>query len=564
MMFKAFGLALCAVLTLAVVDVALAQSADPETDRTAVMRSYCNADAGRRHADLRIGGCTYMINSERPETPNVGARVQRAGAYREMGDLPAAMADYQAALALEPNRAPALIGSAITYRFMGDYMSAAVALGQYRAVTTNQADYWAQLCRLQAVEGRDLNAAEQSCNRSLELQPGYWFPLLNRAMVRLRQGRLDLARADFDAAGGAGTDNTANLALYGRGLIKVEQGQTAEGEADIARATRLYPDALEFFSSHGLRGDYGPWRETKARIRTEIANAASRDWSAWVEMCEGQREGLLIGQTIAGCTLVLRSGRVALANIGLVLNQRARFYAHIGLRYEALQDINHALELEPDNASFLYRRADIQRGRGEPDLALADIDRAIALRPNVPGYLALRADLYVGKGQHARALADWDAVIAMETGNADYYASRGSALLALESYPRAVADYSKALEIAPGNAAYLNLRCWTRALWGRDLPQALEDCEASLRANDDPNTIDSRAAVKLQMGDFEGAYADFDAAYTRQPALTGSLYGRGIAQIRLGRAEAGRADIAQALAVNPNAAASFDRMGQRP
>jgi hypothetical protein len=70
--------------------------------------------------------------------------------------------------------------------------------------------------------------------------------------------------------------------------------------------------------------------------------------------------------------------------------------------------------------------------------------------------------------------------------------------------------------------------------------------------------------VHLRRGEFQAAFADYDAAVRGAPNQIGSRYGRGIARLRLGQTAAGQADIAAASARDPNIAARFAGYGVSP
>ena len=96
-----------------------------------------------------------------------------------------------------------------------------------------------------------------------------------------------------------------------------------------------------------------------------------------------------------------------------------------------------------------------------------------------------------------------------------------------------------------------------------DLAQA--DCSKSLDLRpDDPSTLDTRGLVHLRGMEFSAAFDDYDAAYRLNDGQFGSLYGRGVAQLRLGRTDAGRADIAKATAHDPAVASLFAQSGITP
>lgn len=482
----------------------------------------------------------------------------RGTAYGERGEFDLALGDFRAALTLVPQRPGTLVERAIIHRRKGDLAAALADINRYIAINPDSGDGLPERCRILAVQGQDLAAAEADCNTALTRRPGLWYAHRNRAMVRLRQGRLDAALADFDAAE-AGSASVATFALYGRGIIKVKRGQTAEGEADMARATGLTPYLPSVFLAYGLPG------EPEDRL------AANPDYAAAMSGTEGRSFESLLDQcsdatgmdAVAGCTALLRQGSINPPQIHLVLERRAGMLMDSGRFIDALGDLEHALELAPENAFAYSRRAYIRGLQERLDDGVSDASRALNIVDDAYSR-GVRAALYFARKDYTRAVSDLDEAIRFDAETAGYYALRGDSWLALESYARAVADFDTAIRLEPGNASYLNSRCYVRALQGRQLDLALADCEASLKIEDDPNTLDSRASVKLQMGDFAGAFADYDAAFTREPSFYGSQYGRGLARIRLGQVEAGRRDIAAALAARPDADADFKKMGQNP
>ncbi len=55
----------------------------------------------------------------------------------------------------------------------------------------------------------------------------------------------------------------------------------------------------------------------------------------------------------------------------------------------------------------------------------------------------------------------------------------------------------------------------------------------------------------MRRGEYKKAVDDFDDALKLNPKLDWFLYGRGIAEIRLGKSAAGQADIEAAKAIRP-------------
>jgi tetratricopeptide (TPR) repeat protein len=145
------------------------------------------------------------------------------------------------------------------------------------------------------------------------------------------------------------------------------------------------------------------------------------------------------------------------------------------------------------------------------------------------------------------------------------YSGRGHAYNAKGDYDRAIDDFSEAIRLDPKDSASFNGRCWARATTGRDLEQALTDCNVSLRLKpNNADTLDSRGLVYLRLNRLADAIADYNAALKINSRQAPSLYGRGIAKLLKGDTAAGHVDIAAAKAVRENIAEEFAKYGIKP
>lgn len=69
-------------------------------------------------------------------------------------------------------------------------------------------------------------------------------------------------------------------------------------------------------------------------------------------------------------------------------NNRAWALVQLRRPGEGLEDIEIALEADPDNWAFLDTRAHIFEALGEREKAIADFRRALAIKPDIPESLA--------------------------------------------------------------------------------------------------------------------------------------------------------------------------------
>ncbi len=110
-----------------------------------------------------------------------------------------------------------------------------------------------------------------------------------------------------------------------------------------------------------------------------------------------------------------------------------------------------------------------------------------------------------------------------------------------------------------------NERCWSRVQLDVALDKALDDCDAAVDLDGKAATyLDSRGWVRLRMGQWARAKSDFGKALAKDPGLTTSLYGRSIAQGRLGDAAASEADLAAARKLQATIVEDMRRLGLVP
>ena len=107
-----------------------------------------------------------------------------------------------------------------------------------------------------------------------------------------------------------------------------------------------------------------------------------------------------------------------------------------------------------------------------------------------------------------------------------------------------------------------NNRCLTRGVVGKDLADALRDCDEALKLQ--PGNIDARDTrgfVYLKLGDFRSRSTTTAASLQVDPNHARALYGRGLAKVKSGDKAAGDTDIANATRLNANIAQEFAKLG---
>ena len=116
---------------------------------------------------------------------------------------------------------------------------------------------------------------------------------------------------------------------------------------------------------------------------------------------------------------------------------------------------------------------------------------------------------------------------------AQAYAMRALALSIKGQYDVAIRDYDEAIRIAPDFAVALNNRAWAYFKWGQGL-RGMPDVERSLQLNPlSEHTWDTRAHIRQTLGQFAGAFSDYERAVDLGGERMIKLYQCGLTEMGL-------------------------------
>jgi eukaryotic-like serine/threonine-protein kinase len=351
----------------------------------------------------------------------------------------------------------------------------------------------------------------------LETKPGHFWAQYLNAICLLRQGRPAEARTLLSACLAARSDFVWLYLL--RGFAQEELQAFSAADADFRKAAQM---PLDENASYVLCVNRGVLRVRQERFQDAVADLKSaialkpKAFQAYVNLANAYRR-------LNKMDLALEQlNHAAQLEPGLahLYRLRGRLYAERNEPTPALADFGRAIELEKTNSPY---RADdhVERGRlllsgGKTALALQSFEQALGSQKGHALAERLRAETLFRLGRFEEVIAAFDRYL--ETGKPleSVYRGRGLARAELGQYPGAIEDFTKALELHPTSAVQA-YRGWTHLV------------------------VD---APKLALRDFELA-VDLDSE-------SGDAYnGRGFALAKLGRHREAMRDGAEALRLGP-------------
>lgn len=231
----------------------------------------------------------------------------------------------------------------------------------------------------------------------------------------------------------------------------------------------------------------------------------------------------------------------------------------------AVADLDEAIRMAPDQATYYVARAQARVADKQPDPALADLDKSLSLNPKNIDALLLRADLRFAHEDRTGAIADLTAASALAPAGSTQELSIASLHVQLDQPAAALPMLDDWIRLHINDAMLgraLNERCWARSLSNQMLDDALKDCRRAIRRDgENPEYLDSLGMVQLRLGHYAESIKAYEQVVAQKPHSAWSRYGLGVAKIRNGQTDAGNADLVAARALDPEIDARATKFG---
>jgi len=162
-------------------------------------------------------------------------------------------------------------------------------------------------------------------------------------------------------------------------------------------------------------------------------------------------------QTQSGQQYFIRAakGQATTADDYLV---RGKAYLFLGQPEQAVEALNQAIKLDPNDAFLYYWRARVWQTSDNVEQALADFTEALTHAPEKAAFYYDRGRLYQANEYCQEAIQDFSSALAFAPDNAEYAFARGQAHAALFDTDNALRDFTRAITLAPDRESYVCAR----------------------------------------------------------------------------------------------------------
>ncbi len=180
--------------------------------------------------------------------PEAAAYVSSGTEKHKSGDYDGAIADFDSAIAIEPNNVEAVVNRALCKQDKGDHLGAITDWDRALELKPDDGGWYVNRGMVKESMG-DIDGAIADFSQAAEVEPDYEVAYIARAYSRSRQGDYEGAIADYDRVIELWPDNAA--AFDDRGLARGLQGNYDEAIVDFNRAIELQPSNAEYYLNRG-------------------------------------------------------------------------------------------------------------------------------------------------------------------------------------------------------------------------------------------------------------------------------------------------------------------------
>jgi tetratricopeptide (TPR) repeat protein len=543
-------------------DLTTAIEQDPYEARWRLHRSRFRAQL-RRHDEARFDADVAVAldpNELDYYTYRGSLLAERAGSEE---DLTRALADFQTAAAIVPNRPELHVACAELNLRLNRIDEALASCARALALDPEHGPAYGIRGMAEETRGGPPDAVIRDCTAAIDRGSGNARVYMNRASAHQRQGELHTALDDLDKAVDLSPE-FANAWNF-RGAIHGQLEMQEEARADFDRAIELAPGWSVPYLNRSI------W----FRQHDEL-NAALDDCSKAIDADPTEPRAYLVR---AQCRLAAGDVDLARRDLDTAVErggelpqtwcERGKFLAEHGDLEQARADLDRALAIAPDHREALFHRGNVLASLKELDAALVDLDRLTRLSPELMEAYAGRGRIWMLKGQPERARQEFDEIARHHPDQAESVRIHQQLVqIAVhfqeERFTEAIDAATALIDSLPDCEPAYRLRAC--AYWySEQFVEAIDDFTWLIEREQSPGDLCSRGQAWAELGEFDRALEDLDRAVEMvDPSDTSPLRafiqnGRGLALTGLERFREANAEFERSIVACPqNAWAQFN------
>jgi tetratricopeptide (TPR) repeat protein len=388
--------------------------------------------------------------------------------------------------------------------------------------------------------------------------------IYKQAMYLLNAGQFQKALFLFDST--LETNPTFEYAYFHRGFAKEKLLEFEGAIADYSAAVRLDKKLAEAYHRRGL---------LKEKLKDH--QSAHNDFDTAYSLNKSRTDYLLsrgrskmLGNDFEGAKRDLMEAKMT-ENAGNDIDSVSQRYIVALSSYDdalleiekkkskkALEMLNQAINLAPDNGYFYYKRAEVLNGMNKFEEALADYSKSIEMAEDPNAYNSrglIRFQLVDISG----AIKDFDDAIEKKAMYSEAYLNRGIAKAEQDSMQSAIDDFTKAIKnhryedttqakVLESIAYYERGRVFLKL--GK-YKEAISDFNRSLLLDSsNSNVFYDKAVAETSMGEYENALGNYSTAIQKDKNAAGAYNNRGLVKLFLVDYEGSVKDFSQAIAID--------------
>ncbi len=240
---------------------------------------------------------------------------------------------------------------------------------------------------------------------------------------------------------------------------------------------------------------------------------------------------------------------------------RGCVWGNLGDFDKSLEDLDKALEIDPQFVVARFQRATVYHHQNDLDRCLAELDQVLQINPDFHYARVTRGTIWMEKKDLTKALADLDEDVRRRPDSPEALLFRAQAYNMNVDVDKALADLNEAIRLDENFDSVWLLRGMVQSVRG-DIAGAMKDFEHALTLSPDAGAVYyARALVQVRLRNFSQALADLEHHLGDAVEEPWGLAFKGKALVGLGDYDAAASAAEAAIKLDPSVQLGYEVRG---